>query len=92
MRLRWTEDAVQDLTTICDYIAEHGSPKAARNVALSVHRGLDLLAHFPEHGRTGRKTGTRELVFSGLPYLAIYRIAGETIEILRILQGAQRWP
>jgi plasmid stabilization system protein ParE len=32
------------------------------------------------------------LVFSGLPYLSVYRVHLEEIEILRILQGAQIWP
>jgi len=50
------------------------------------------LENFPELGRTGRKPDTRELVFTGLPYLAIYRIRGEAVEILRILHGAQIWP
>lgn len=50
------------------------------------------LADFPELDRTGGKADTRELVFSGLPYIAIYRIGGNGIEVLRILHGAQQWP
>jgi len=92
MRIRWTDAAVRDLTRICDYIERHRAAETARRVAASIHRQIDLLEKFPEHGRTGRKLGTRELVFSGLPYIAIYRIHGEAIQILRILHGAQRWP
>ena len=51
-----------------------------------------MLAQFPEQGRTGRKSGTPELVLTGLPYLAIYRLEGDGIEILRILHRAQIWP
>ncbi len=43
-------------------------------------------------GRLGRIDGTRELVISGTPYIAAYRIVGETVRILRILHGAQLWP
>jgi toxin ParE1/3/4 len=50
------------------------------------------LTQFPYRGRPGRKVNTRELVFSGLPYLAVYRIREEIIEIVRILHGAQKWP
>jgi len=60
-------------------------------VALSIYQGIGMLAEFPKFGRTGRKPGTRELVFSGLPYLTIYRIHGDAVEILRILHGAQEW-
>lgn len=55
MRVRWTEPAIDDLTTICDYIDSHFGGSAARDVALSIHRQIDLLATFPEFGRTGRK-------------------------------------
>jgi toxin ParE1/3/4 len=91
MVIRWTDAAVRDFTNICDYIDQHRSGAAARRVALSIHRSIDLLAEFPEYGRTGRNPNTRELVFSGLPYLAVYRIHGDTVEIVRIFHGAQDW-
>src|SRR6266704_5538513 len=54
MRIRWTDAAVRDFTQICDYISERGSAVTARRVALSVYQGVDILAKFPESGRTGR--------------------------------------
>jgi len=92
MRLRWTEPAVRDLTSICDYIEKHGSAVISRRVAVSIYDQVTFLRKFPEMGRTGRKPETRELVLNRLPYLAIYRIRNGTIEILRILHGAQNWP
>src|ERR1700693_2944541 len=92
MLIRWTDEAVHDLTHICDYIEEHGSAAAARRVALFIHNAIDLLANSPEYGRTGRKPNTRELVFSGSPYLAVYRVHKNAVEIVRILHGAQKWP
>ena len=92
MRLRWTEPAALDLTSICDYLREHGSPELSRRVALSIYERIGLLSKYPEFGRTGRLPETRELVFAGLPYIAIYRIREDNIEILRILHGAQDWP
>jgi plasmid stabilization system protein ParE len=46
----------------------------------------------PEIGRRGRAPGTRELVISQTPFLVAYRVHNETIEVLRVLHGAQRWP
>jgi toxin ParE1/3/4 len=92
MRVRWTDPAVNDLSNICDYIEEHDSRTTARRVALSIYNRVNALVEFPQQGRQGRKSGTRELVFSALPYLAIYRIRGDAVEILRILHGAQKWP
>ena len=39
-----------------------------------------------------RDRGTRELIFSGIPFLVMYRVRDDVVEILRILHGAQRWP
>jgi toxin ParE1/3/4 len=92
MRLSWTAPALRDLTQICDYIGEHSSGAIARRVALSIATSVEILAEFPELGRSGKLPGTRELIFAGLPYLAIYRIGSGEIEILRVLHGAQNWP
>jgi len=92
MRIRWTKPAARDLTQICDYIRDHDAPAAARRVALTIYESVSSLAHFPQRGRPGRKANTRELVFPGLPFLAVYRIHEDVIEIARILHGAQSWP
>jgi len=92
VRLRWTELAVQDLKNICDYLDERDGPDAARRIALKIYESLNSLPEFPRRGRPGRKPDTRELVISGLPWLAIYRIREEVIEVNRILHGAQRFP
>jgi toxin ParE1/3/4 len=50
-----------------------------------------LLAH-PQMGRPGRVAGTRELVISSTPFVVIYRLQGQSIEVLRLLHSAQQWP
>ena len=92
MRIRWTEPAARDLTQICDYIDERDGPGTARRVALTIYEGISYLTQFPYRGRPGRKLNTRELVFPGLPFLAVYRVRADVIEINRILHGAQNWP
>jgi addiction module RelE/StbE family toxin len=92
MRIRWTQPAANDLIRICDYTEEHDGPGQARHLALRLYEGVDSLAQFPLRGRPGRLAGTRELVYSGLPFLAVYRVRDDVIEVLRILHGAQRWP
>ena len=92
MRIRWTAPAASDLTRICDYIRDHDAPAAARRVALTIYESVASLAQFPHRGRAGRRQDTRELVLPPLPFLAVYRIRGDVIEILRILHGAENWP
>jgi len=92
VRIRWTEPAVNDLTHICDYTEEHDGPAAARRIALRLYSGIASLTQFPHRGRPGHKAGTRELVFPRIPFLVVYRVRDDAIEILRILHGAQHWP
>jgi toxin ParE1/3/4 len=91
VRLEWSVFAMSDRIAIFDYI-EADSPRAAIAVDERIRAQVEALARFPESGRPGRITGTRELVIQRTPYIAAYRIAGNTVRILRILHGAQRWP
>jgi len=92
MRIRWTQPASRDLTQICDYLSKEDDPATARRVAILIYERVHTLREFPKLGRPGRKANTRELIFTDLPYLAIYRLRGDAIEILRILHGARVWP
>jgi plasmid stabilization system protein ParE len=92
MPIYWTEPATGDLTKICDYIEGQDGPAAARRVAVRIFEAIDLRSQFPRGGRPGRRRDTRELMITGLPFLAVYRLREDVIEITRILHGAQKWP
>lgn len=91
MKVRWSPEAAGDFAAIVEYIRKQ-NPSAAERMARKVYEDVAMLASFPEHGRSGRIQGTRELVFSPLPYVAVYRVKGDAVEIARVLHGAQRWP
>ncbi len=91
MRLEWSVFAQADREEIFDYI-EADSPQAAVTVDDRIREQVEGLMQFPEIGRPGRIEGTRELVIHRTPYIAAYRIAGDTVRILRVLHGAQLWP
>lgn len=61
-------------------------------MARRIIESADSLAQFPNMGRIGRKVGTRELVLLHSPFVCIYRIQEDVVEIVRILHGAQQWP
>jgi toxin ParE1/3/4 len=88
MRIRWTAPAAQDLYGITRYI-RRDNPSAAREVAKTIYDGCESLVTFPNRGRQGKIQGTRELTFSPLPYIAVYLVKGDTVEILHIWHGAQ---
>jgi len=47
------------------------------------HDGRRSLEDFPYRGREGRIAGTHELVFSALPYIAVYRVKDDAVQVLR---------
>ena len=92
MEIRWSLPAAEDLERICERI-ESDNPEAARRVAQTIYEGCSQLRTFPHLGRaSSRIAGRRELRFSLLPYVAVYRLLENGIEILRIFHGAQNWP
>jgi toxin ParE1/3/4 len=91
MRLRWTSPAANDLYNVVQRIRKD-KPSAATDVAKILYDGCGSLKDFPRRGRDGRIEGTRELVFADLPYIVVYRIQDQFVEILRIYHGAQDWP
>ena len=91
MRLRWTPPAADDLYNIVRHI-QQDNVDAAADVAQTLYDGCDSLRKFPYLGRKGRIADLRELVFPGLPYIVVYRIQGQTVELLRIYHGAQDRP
>lgn len=91
MFLEWSVLAMADRQAIFDHI-EADSPRAAVAVDHGIEVCIQTLAQFREMGRIGRIDGTRELVVNGTPYIAAYRILGDTVRVLRVLHGAQQWP
>ena len=91
MRIRWTPTAADDLEHIKDYLTEH-HPHLARSTVLGLYETIRSLKIFPQRGRQGREPGTHELVFSRLPYIAVYRIKEQSVEVLHIYHAAQNRP
>jgi len=92
MRIRWSAVAADDLERICAWI-ERDNPEAARRVAKTIYEGCGQLRNFPNMGRPSRRmSGRRELIFPPLPYIAVYQVKENFIEISRIFHGAQDWP
>lgn len=91
MRIRWTPAAADDLEHIKDYLTEL-HPQLARSTVLELYEAIRSLKTFPQRGRPGRVPGTHELLFSRLPYIAVYRIKEQTVEVLHIYHAAQNRP
>ena len=91
MQVQWTISAGRDRENAINYIAVN-SLTAALGQLDEIERQTDRLADYPKLGRLGRVKGTRELVVNRTPFIVVYRIKGEIVQVLRVLHGAQQWP
>ena len=89
MNILWTDNALQDLDQIEDYISQDNASAAVRMLK-SLRDAIGHLAKFPEMGRTGKMGGTRELVVR--PYIIQYKIDKDRVVILALVHGARKWP
>jgi toxin ParE1/3/4 len=91
MRIRWLRTALRNLDHHANYIAKN-DPIAARNAVQRIQAAVDQLAEYPSMGRVGRVPLTRQLIIGGTPWIIVYRVRAEMVEIIRVLHGAQSWP
>ena len=82
---------MDDRERIFDFI-EQDDPRAAIAADERIAAQVQMLLHFPEGGRPGRITGTRELVIRRTSYVVAYQIEKGCVRILRVLHSAQLWP
>ncbi|MDR1124835.1 MAG: type II toxin-antitoxin system RelE/ParE family toxin [Deltaproteobacteria bacterium] len=89
--IRWLPKAQENLDAELQRIATEDE-SAAKRIAVLVKSRTEMLEQFPESGRPGRISGTRELVISGFPYVLPYRIRCNVVEILCFFHTAQKPP
>jgi len=87
----WSRTAEERLRENITYYAEQ-NPTAAWRIYVEVLERAEILAPHPEIGRKGRVKETREFVLTGTPFILIYHVINNQVEILNVLHGAQRWP
>ncbi len=91
MQVKWLRTAAQNLDDETNYLAKE-NPKIAKAFFSYVVKSVNQLAKFPELGRPGRVSGTRELVIQRYPYIVPYRIKDKSVEVLRVFHTSRVWP
>ena len=92
MRIEWSAHALADLKSISEYIEQDRNLETANRVTRTIYDAVQSLRRLPYRGRYGRLENTRELVVSGLPWIAVYQVLQDRVLVLNILHGAQKWP
>lgn len=87
-RLEITPEAERDIFAITANIQQQDSLAAAKQVASELKNQLHKLTLSADGGRVGGCDGTREVVLTGMPFIAVYEKSDSLVTIVRILYGA----
>ena len=92
--VRFLQEALDDLEEIVLYIARDGKTAAMGMHDEIIDKARDL-SIFPKRGRLVpnekmQKAGYRMLLIK--PYIAFYRVIGNSVFIYRVLHGATNYP
>ena len=91
MKIKWVRLALIDLDEAAAFISQD-NPQAAKRIVTRIRDAARILSDQPNAGRPGRVHGTRELVIADTPFILPYRVVKDTVQILRVLHGARKWP
>jgi len=87
-RLEITPEAERDIFAIAANIHQQLSLAAAKRTILELKNQLNTLTKSEDGGRVGGCEGTREVVMTGTPYIAVYEKSDTLVTIIRVLYGA----
>ena len=91
MKVIWSAASVRHLHEVVEYLQAEivgGTITTRRRILQTVTR----LGQMPYSGRAGRNEGTREAVVPRSPYIVVYRVTEQAVEVLGIWHGARQWP
>ena len=91
MLVQWTRRALRRLDQHASSVATV-SPQAAEEMTERIRLLVDGLAAHPLIGRKGRSLGTRELVAENGRYVVVYRVRGQTVQVITVHNTRQAWP
>ena len=77
MRIRWTVPAADDLESIKNYLQQH-YPQFAEPTVRTIYQRI----RSSKRGEPGHRSGTRELSLTPLPYVVVYSLKPDAVEIL----------
>jgi len=89
VKIVWTDEAIDDLKSIHDYIAKD-SIRSAKRLSTRIIGKVEILIEFPISGRMVpefQNEAVRELIEG--KYRIVYRVNEQSIEIIRIHHGSR---
>jgi toxin ParE1/3/4 len=91
MKVIWSASAVRQLQEVVDYLQDESAARAV-TIRRRILATVGLIGQMPDSGRIGRIDGTREAVVPRSPYIVVYQVSTETVEVLGVWHAAREWP
>jgi toxin ParE1/3/4 len=88
--LDWSARSRRDLLLIDAFYAQFGSSTALRVIAAIVDAAMTLAQH-SRIGIRGKRPGTRHLMVAEYPYIVVYRVRRNSVQIVRVLHQKRRY-
>ena len=90
LKIEWTAKAAVQFKKNQRYY-HHSDRQIARLLAMRVNSALHRLLVLPNRGRKGLYPGTRECVVQRSPYVIVYRVTDDALQVIHIWHGRQDW-
>ena len=90
-QLKFTARAFSNIADAEAFIAKE-NPTAAEKVVETIYRTAERLESFPELGKAGRVSGTRELALEKYPYTLAYRVRAAYVVVYAVLHQSRQYP
>jgi len=91
MKVIWSAASARHLNEVVDYL-QGESAEGAITIRRRILETVRRVGQMPQCGRIGRVDGTREAVVPRSPYIVVYQLSAQAVEILGIWHGARQWP
>jgi toxin ParE1/3/4 len=91
MKVIWSAASVRHIQEVIDYI-QGESVTGAITIRRRILETVWRVGQMPYSGRIGRADGTREAVVPRSPYIVVYQVSSQVVEIVGIWHGARLWP
>ena len=87
-KLRWSRRALADLQGFHEWLSTLESAKPAKTIA-RIRASAKTLQRLGDIGRPGAVEGVREFSVRNAPYVLVYSVDGDVIEIVAVYHTAQ---
>ena len=89
-QIDWSGPAAADLVRIDEWLVENRSADLALKTIRAIRKRAQWLEDFPHGGRPSAG-GLRILRVRGTPYLILYRISADAVDVVRVRHEREDW-